>query len=200
MGSSCSRVGRQEQEAKQLTLRCYRQVFEKENGFTKAEMERLFSQFWTMAYKPDMKYYESRLPILLYADLLKYTDTRNPLHERIILAFMASKARDQMHLSRLDFPSFVKRMAIFLPSTPAKDKLEFIFRVYDTYDNEVLNVGDVKALLVELHGDDMTEDHRDFLSREFLKDFGDELHVTKESFVKTCAQQTPVNNMIIRFS
>lgn len=199
MGSSCSRVGTKENEVKQMMLNTHRRVFETESRFTKAEMDRLFSQFWSMAYKPATKYSENRLPVLMYADMLKYTDSRNPLHERIILAFMASKPRDQMQLARLDFPTFVNRMAIFLPSAPAKDKLDFLFRVYDTYNNQVLNAGDVKALLVELHGDEMTEDHRDLLAREFLKEFGEEPEVSKETFVKAC-DETPVGNMIIRFS
>lgn len=202
MGSWCTRMGQQETELKRLAMAHYRSVLEDEAHFSKAELGRLFNQYWAMAYKHNVQYSESRLPVLYYADLLKYTDARNPLHERIILAFMGSKPRDQMYLARLHFPSFVTRMSVFTRTARLQDKLEFLFRVYDTDNNEMINASDVKALLGEQHGDDMTEEQRDRMAHEFLKEFGSDeaVEVSKDMFVRNCGLGTALEDMVVRFS
>lgn len=202
MGGMCTRIGQKESELKMLMTVMNHAVFDDETHFTKTELERLFNQFWAMAYKEGTTYNEYRMPVLSYEDLLKYTDSRNPLHERIILAFMASKPRDQMQLARMDLKTFVKRMSLFTRTAPLQDKLKFMFRVYDTYNNEVINASDVKALLVELHGDEMTEYQRDSMAREFLKEFGDEtaVEITRDMFVKNCGEGTTLDDMVVRFA
>ena len=192
-------------ELKQHLLNSSLEQLKHETEFSKSEIEGLCDQFWHMAYKPGVMYSMDLPPRLSYDDLIRFTDYRNPIQERIVLAFMGiAKGTDVIHQiqrGRLDFVSFVKRMAIFTPHASSQDKLAYIFRIYDPSNNESIGVGDVKALLVDLHGDSMTEDQRETLAINFMSEFGSNAadEVKKETFLMGC-EGTALEDMMARFS
>ncbi|XP_020406877.2 calcineurin subunit B isoform X1 [Zea mays] len=82
----------------------------------------------------------------------------NPLSQRLLRM-----------LDGLNFKEFVAFLSAFSPRTSLQQKIEFIFRVYDTDCNGKVAFDDILSILRDLTGSFMTEQQRQIIGNSELK-------------------------------
>jgi len=70
-------------------------------------------------------------------------------------------------LDGLNFKEFVAFLSAFSPRTSLQQKIEFIFRVYDTDCNGKVAFDDILSILRDLTGSFMTEQQRQVCALDF---------------------------------
>ncbi|XP_023158157.1 calcineurin subunit B isoform X1 [Zea mays] len=99
----------------------------------------------------------------------------NPLSQRLLRM-----------LDGLNFKEFVAFLSAFSPRTSLQEKIEFIFRVYDTDCNGKVAFDDILSILRDLTGSFMTEQQRQKVLTHVLEEAGytKNSHFTLPDFMK----------------
>ncbi|NP_001132034.1 calcineurin subunit B [Zea mays] len=99
----------------------------------------------------------------------------NPLSQRLLRM-----------LDGLNFKEFVAFLSAFSPRTSLQQKIEFIFRVYDTDCNGKVAFDDILSILRDLTGSFMTEQQRQKVLIHVLEEAGytKDSHFTLPDFMK----------------
>jgi len=178
-----------------------------ETGFTKTQIESLWKRFQVL--DTDCKGYLTREDFLNLPEL-----AINPLGDRIIHSFFQPGQYTEQDSDQLEFHDFIKILAHFRPIKKEKhkernilnsrrEKLKFVFRMYDLDGDDQIERTEVKALLTLMIGDDeqISQEDLEKISASVVNEMGkDDRLISFDEFCEGMAKVDIEHKMSIRLS
>lgn len=145
-----------------------------ETGFSPAQVERLYSRFTTLD--------KSGNGCLSRQDCLAIPELAiNPLYDRIVQMFFNDCDEDH---ERINFRQFMKVLATFRrrrpiknssteleePPNSAKQKLHFMFKLYDINNDDLIDLDDMISILKMMVGSYVDEDRVRMIAEKSLSE------------------------------
>ena len=138
------------------------------SGFTAAEIKQLHGRF--RALDP----LKGEITTLAF---LRLPELNMPLSSRLLRAMRLN------NLKTMDFRQFTKAIGIFHSQTPAEDKIDFLFRLYDGDRDNLLSREDLEKTLSIISGDADPSLIEYAVSKTFEElGGGQQSHLTREDF------------------
>ncbi|KAI1304125.1 Calcineurin B homologous protein 1 [Halotydeus destructor] len=205
MGNMCQRGTLTADQQLKLKSVLNIETFSHDTGFDNGQIELLYSQFLKMDKNGD--------GFLEFADLRKWSDRKNPLQEKVLLAFLGNRqGLDQAQVKekiKIDFAGYLTRMAVFRKAdgqgviSTIENKTNFLFDVYDELGQGFLTRASFRHPVEDVVlKNTMRDDSKRLVIETIMQEIGADKdgNIARKQFVDVCSKDDIASKMSINFA